>query len=400
MRLCIAGLGVVTCLGVGVPANRERLRTGKGGIELGSSHLKIPVPSLPVGEVPLDNQSLRDALGIAQGEGFISRTALLGMLAARECLEAASVNAAPERIGFINGTTVGGMDGGERFYARYSSEGKADLGLLKMYDCGAIERAIASYCGIQGYRTSVSTACSSGANAVLLGAQLIAHGRLDAVLVGGCDALTLFTINGFRSLRIYSEEVCRPFDRERSGLNLGEGAAYLLLCREECLRPGERVFGYYLGGANRNDAYHQTASSPDGRGAVLTMQAALKQADCQPEHVQYVNAHGTGTMVNDSSEGAALQRVFSRGVPLFNSTKGYTGHTLGAAGAIEAVFTVLSILQGEVYASLGFHAAEEGGLSPVTEYREVPALRLAMSNSFGFGGNSCSLLFGSSRGYL
>jgi 3-oxoacyl-[acyl-carrier-protein] synthase-1 len=195
------------------------------------------------------------------------------------------------------------------------------------------------------YLATVSTACSSSANAILLGTRLIKHGFLDRVVVGGTDALTLFTLNGFNSLMILDHDRCRPFDNTRNGLNLGEGAAYLVLesgdaAKKEGKKPLCEIKGY----GNACDAYHQTASSPEGHGAFISMKHALDVAGLEPNDIAYINTHGTGTRNNDLSEGTAIQRLFGDNIPKCSSTKAFTGHTLGAAGAIEAVICVISLV--------------------------------------------------------
>ena len=260
-----------------------------------------------------------------------------------------------------------------------------------MHDCAASTEVIARYCGINSYKTTISTACSSAANAIIVGAKLLKHNIVDYVVVGGTDALSAFTLNGFKALMILDEKTCRPFDVTRTGLNLGEGAGYLLLQREEDVRSYYcRLSGY----SNRNDAHHQTASSPEGNGAYLAMSDALKMANVLPSEVSYINAHGTGTGNNDASESAAFLRLFGNNVPPFSSTKGYTGHTLAAAGGIEAVLSVLAIKQGCRYPNLNFVTPiPEYSLTPVLKYEENVLVNSVLTNSFGFGGNCSSLLF-------
>jgi 3-oxoacyl-[acyl-carrier-protein] synthase-1 len=226
----------------------------------------------------------------------------------------------------------------------------------------------------------------------MFGARLIRHGILDCVVAGGTDALSVFTLNGFKSLMILDEEPCRPFDETRKGLNLGEGAGYVVLQREDTLE--KEAYCFLSGYANRNDAYHQTASSASGDGGYLAMKSAFEMAGISPEEVSYINVHGTGTGNNDASEGAALKRLFGDDVPEFSSTKGYTGHTLAAAGGIEAVFSVMAVNKGYIYPNLRFETPISGlGLVPQTSFLEKGRLDNVLTNSFGFGGNCTSLLF-------
>jgi 3-oxoacyl-[acyl-carrier-protein] synthase-1 len=228
-----------------------------------------------------------------------------------------------------------------------------------------------------------------------VGARLIKNGVLDRVLVGGADALTLFTLNGFNSLMILDRNGCKPFDENRNGLTLGEGAGFLVIESEEAVKKeGKTILCEIKGYGNACDAFHQTASSPEGNGAYLSMEKALASACLRPATIDYINAHGTGTKNNDLSEGVAIKRLFSDRIPAFSSTKAYTGHTLGAAGAIEAVFCVMAIQHQWIYPNLTFRQTmKELGFSPVTTFQYEVPVRNVMSNSFGFGGNNTSLIF-------
>ena len=368
MSIAVGGLGIVSALGIGLRENLEALKAGRSGIKASPVLLETR-HRLPVGELTVTNGELGQLLQLPSVER-ISRTALLGAVAVKEALESSGLRIGEDlkadRIGLINATSVGGMDLSEDFYRKWMEDPEnADAELCRMHDCAASTGFIASLLGIKGFCTTISTACSSSANSIMLAARLIEAGVLDAAVAGGCDALSRFTLNGFKSLGILSDEICRPFEEERKGLNLGEGAGFLLLCRKELLRNG--ALAWYAGGANANDAHHQTASSESGEGAFLCMEKALEDAGLKPADISYVNAHGTGTRNNDSSEYAALCRIFPDGLPAFSSTKNFTGHTLAAAGGIEAVFSVLSL--------------RDGSRSHV------------MSNSFGFGGNCSSLIF-------
>jgi 3-oxoacyl-[acyl-carrier-protein] synthase-1 len=226
------------------------------------------------------------------------------------------------------------------------------------------------------------------------GARLIHHGYLDAVLVGGVDPLSRFTLNGFNALMILDREWCCPFDQNRRGLNLGEGAGFIVIEKESSVK--ERAAKSYCslaGYANANDAYHQTASSPDGEGAFMSMSKALEMSGLRPDEIDYINVHGTGTSNNDLSEGLALKRVFGDTLPPFSSTKAFTGHTLGAAAGVEAVISILAIEHGLIFPNLNFsEPIVEFGVAPVTKLISRP-VRTVLSNSFGFGGNNSTLVF-------
>lgn len=389
MGIVVTGVGIVSALGIGVEQNLTAIREGRTGISSTPSILKTS-HKIPVGELLLTNEELHNVANIPASE-HLSRTALLGILAVREAL-ANSVADKSKRVGLVSSTSVGGMDLTEHFFEEFiENENAGRLRDVRMHDCAASTEAIVKHCGINGYSTTISTACSSAANAVITGAKLLRHNIVDSVVVGGTDALSAFTINGFKSLMILDDKPCCPFDQTRAGLNLGEGAGYIVLQREE---DAESYCCRLAGYANRNDAYHQTASSQEGNGAYLAMSAALDMAGLTPDVVDYINAHGTGTGNNDASESKAFIRLFGKAVPPFSSTKAFTGHTLAAAGGIEAALSVLSISEGVIYPNLNFkEPIEEYGLIPVSEYVDNRKINIVLSNSFGFGGNCSSLLF-------
>jgi 3-oxoacyl-(acyl-carrier-protein) synthase len=232
---------------------------------------------------------------------------------------------------------------------------------------------------ISGIINTINTACSSSANAILFGARLIRQGLAKRAIVGGADGLAKFTINGFNALRILSPEACAPFDQNRKGLNLGEGAAFLVL-EEESLASGKKHYA------------ELTGFCKTGEGPFLAMKGALASAGLDPQDIGFINAHGTGTENNDEAESHAMLRLFER-PPAFASTKSNTGHTLGASGAIEALYSILNLHFQEVYPSLHFkQAIAVTGLEPVSLYNKA-TLQHVMSNSFGFGGNCTSLIF-------
>jgi 3-oxoacyl-[acyl-carrier-protein] synthase-1 len=229
------------------------------------------------------------------------------------------------------------------------------------------------------------------------GVRLIRSRQADRVLTGGADALTKFTLNGFLALEILSPTGCMPFDQYRNGLTIGEGAAALMLESEEVADPG-RIICEVTGFANANEAYHQTASSADGAGAVMAMTRAMERAGLSPEDISYINAHGTGTEINDLSEGRAIENVFRHSIPPVSSTKAFTGHTLGAAGAIEAVFSVLSIRDQIIIPGIHCeHPMPELSFRPPAEIKKA-VINHVISNSFGFGGNNTTLIFSKKMG--
>jgi 3-oxoacyl-[acyl-carrier-protein] synthase-1 len=224
---------------------------------------------------------------------------------------------------------------------------------------------------------------------------MIQQGLVERAICGGCDAMSRFTVNGFLSLKNVDKEPCKPFDQNRVGLNLGEGAGYLMLEKKaDAVARGATILAEFTGYSNTNDAYHPTAPSPDGAGALRAMGQALDKARLQPSDIDYINAHGTATTNNDSAEGKAIERLFGSEDVVFSSTKPYTGHTLAAAGSIEAIFSIWAMEQGLVFPNLNFTTPmEEISITPVTELREQVPINHVLSNSFGFGGNNVSLVF-------
>jgi 3-oxoacyl-[acyl-carrier-protein] synthase-1 len=227
-----------------------------------------------------------------------------------------------------------------------------------------------------------------------MGSKLIQSGQLDRVIVGGADALSKFTINGFKTLMILSDSYNTPFDNDRKGLNLGEAAAFIVLESEEMVKKeNKKVLAYVSGFGNANDAFHQTASSENGEGAFLAMHKAMKMANLKPKDIDYINAHGTATPNNDLSEGRAIIRVFGEETLDFSSTKPFTGHTLAAAAAIESVYSILALQNNIVFPNMNFKTPmEEFDLVPVTELKSKE-INHVLSNSFGFGGNCSTLIF-------
>lgn len=390
MKIYVTGLGVVSGIGLGVAENITSLRKHQHG--MGKVTLFPTVLDVPVSEVKYSNKDLKRLLSL-DVEKTSSRTALLGCLAAKEAVEDAKLDIASLRTGFISSTSVGGMDLSEHFYDSFrNAPGKGRLREVISHDCGASTEMIASYLGVKDFVTTISTACSSAANAIMLGARMIQHGLLDAAIVGGTDALCKFTLNGFNSLLILDKEHCRPFDASRAGLNLGEGAGYLVLQSEKTIQ--KEAYCLLSGYANVNEAFHQTGSSPEGDGAFQAMQEAISQNNIPYKEIDYINVHGTGTPSNDLSEGIAIRRIFGTNAPAFSSVKAFIGHTLGASEGIEAVYSVLSVYHGFVYPNLNFkEPIAETGLIPETSFREGLSIRNVLSNSFGFGGNNSSILF-------
>lgn len=392
-KVAITGMGIISAIGNDSEENFNALIQKKTGIAALQNVASVFTHKLKAGEVKKTNSDLIAQLRLPEDNSY-TRTALLGAYAAKQAMQNAGIEDINEyTTGLISSTSVGGMDFTEKHFFEYFEDSSLDK-YITSHDAGDTSNKIAAYLGIKGYVSTISTACSSAANAIMLGARLINAGKLDRVIVGGTDALSKFTINGFNTLMILSDDYNKPFDDERNGLNLGEAAAYLVLESEESVRQSQKkILAYVSGFANANDAFHQTASSENGEGAYLAMDKALKVAQLNEESVDYVNVHGTATPNNDLSEGRALVRLFKEKVPDFSSTKAYTGHTLAAAAAIEAVYCVLALQHGVVYPNLHFKTPmKEIPLIPNTELKQKQIQHI-LSNSFGFGGNCSSIIF-------
>ena len=392
--VAITGMGIISAIGNNVSENYQSLIHGKKGISRVSKIKTNHVNDIMVGEIDFTNENFEQQLGLSPDNNY-SRTALLGAIAAKQAIADAKItDINAYKTGLISATSVGGMDMTERYYYDYLKN-KSTQKYIEGHHAGDSTQKIAEQLGIEkSLVTTISTACSSAANSIMLGARLIKSGQLDRVVVGGTDCLSKFTINGFKTLMILSDTYNTPFDENRKGLNLGEAAAFLVLESDKVVQTeNKKVLAYVKGYANANDAYHQTASSENGDGATLAMQKALDIADYKAEDIDYINAHGTATGNNDLSEGRAIIRVFGDKVPDFSSTKAYTGHTLAAAGAIEAVYSVLALQNNIIYPNLNFKTQmKEFGITPQLELKEKP-LQNIMSNSFGFGGNCSTVIF-------
>ena len=390
----VAGTGIISAIGNNVAECLDALENGQAGMgqmhHLNSVHRQ----RLPVAEVKLSNEELAKLTGLPKTK---SRTALLSMIAAKEALNNAGIENNTElRTGFISANSVGGMDKTEKFFAEFLPDNnKGRLRDVINHECGSVTELVADALGIKDYITTISTACSSSANAIFFGARLIKNNILDVVVAGGTDSLTKFTLNGFNTLMILDEQFCQPFDENRRGLNLGEGAGYIVLVSEKVAatlkkKPSVLLSGYH----NANDAYHQTASSPDGTGSFLAMTGALKRSGLQPADIDYINLHGTGTQNNDIAEGTAIKRLFDPQYPKMSSTKAFTGHTLGASGGIEAVFSVLALEHGIIYPNLRLQTPmKDLPFNVETKFTKNVEVNHVLSNSFGFGGNCSSLIF-------
>jgi 3-oxoacyl-(acyl-carrier-protein) synthase len=395
-RVVVTGIGMISSIGKNIDETLESLKnleSGIGPISILNTNYKGLIPA---GEIHLTNDQLSELAGQKIPQ-IVTRTTLLGLIAAREAYRSAGIEPGlytGVKTGVVSATTVGGMDQTEKYYLDFLQNDQY-LPYVFTHDCCDNTEHISENLGISDYMTTISTACSSSVNAIMFGARLIKHGIVDRVIAGGTDALSKFTVNGFSTLKILDDKPCRPFNRDRNGLNLGEGAGFIVLEAEDlAMKDNRRIFCELTGYANANDAYHQTASSPEGLGPYFAMKQALEMSGLNPDQIDYINAHGTGTDNNDLTEGIAIERIFAPSIPAVSSTKGFTGHTLGAAGAIEAIFSILAIHKGILFPSLNFtEKMDELSFEPSTKLTTGVNVRNALSNSFGFGGNDSSLIF-------
>lgn len=380
----ITAYGLACGLGRDTAAVLERLRAGERGL----SPVPLDVPFATVtGTVPGELPEL-DAR-IAQHDSRLARVTQLGFASIADEVARAVSQWGPARVACVLGTSTGGIWATEVAHAAHHHEGT----LPKTFDYAAQHpfHITTDICqklgGFEGPRYIVSTACSSSGKVFASARRLLDAGLADAVLVGGADALCHTTVRGFFSLGVMAEGPCMPFSADRPGMNIGEGAAFALVERSGVPRAT------LLGVGESSDAYHPSSPHPEGRGALAAMQDALAQGGVAASEVDYVNAHGTGTKHNDSAESCAVEALLGREVPVV-STKGYTGHTLGACGAVEAIFGIVAIEEGFMPASVGSTPRDPEISIRVLAERLDMTPRYVLSNSFAFGGNNCSVLLG------
>lgn len=392
-RLWVTGLGLVTPLGVGVEATWSELirgRTAIGPVRLFDASAQRVARAAEVADVAVPSEP----------RGAWSRTSAMALRAVREALSTARIDPARARVGLVVGGTTGGMFETEQLLARMRAEpgyGETPVEMLShpltaTGDC--LDRRLGPFARVR----SLSSACSSGANAIVVAAGWLLSGEVDAVVAGGCDGLCRLTLSGFNSLGAIDPDACRPFDRRRRGTILGEGAGFLVLePADRANARGAEPVAQLSGWAAGSEGHHITNPSPDGRIVAAIIRRALLRAGLSPRDVDYVNAHGTGTLANDAMEAAALALALgaeTHRVPV-SSSKGQIGHTLGAAGGIEAAITALVVARRVLVPTVGLEEPDEAlGLVHVPRVGcAVPRVRAALSNAFGFGGMGTVLVF-------
>lgn len=390
--IVVTGLGTCNALGRDVPSFWRRLLAGECGIrraagifggssEVLAAHASDPSP-------------------LPEGVAGLSRTDRFALAAAAEAVRQAGLPdaAAPVAVAIVVGTTTGGILEAEEGYLRKTRGESVPRSSLLRFEKANTADLLGFRLGLAGPRYTLHSACASSASAIAMGGEIVRHGLADAALAGGSDALARLVVSGFQSLRLVDPAPCRPFDRNRRGLSLGEGAGMLLLEREDSARRrGARPLARLLGAGQSTDAHHLTAPAPEGEGASKAMRSALDQANLPAERVDHVNAHGTGTAANDLAEAIAIRRVLSGGARACTVTaiKGSIGHTLGAAGAIEAIAAIMTIVSGLAPPIVGLADPDPAfGLDFVLGEPRRGHWRTVVSNSFGFGGANTVLCFG------
>ncbi len=378
----ITSVGVCNALGTDWSSVRDALHDGKTG--LSPNRIEVPFPTF-TGAIPAELPRLEGAL--AGWETRSARVASLMLDQMSDALAVARSKWRPERIAVLLGTSTAGADSTEAAYKTFVQTGALpdEYDLWRHHTYGALLHVVRELTGAAGPSWMVSTACTSSAKVIASAQRLIDADIVDAAIVGGVDTLCAMTLSGFYSLGALSAEVCKPFSAERRGINIGEGGAFLLM-----ERTGEGIALLESVGES-SDAYHVSAPHPDGLGAEAAMRAALERAGRTPTDIDYVNAHGTGTRLNDSAEANAIARYLGNEVPVV-STKSYTGHTLGGAGATEAAFAIMALQEGWIPAALGVEPLDEKMTIHVPPQRLKTRVNRVLSNSFAFGGNNISVL--------
>jgi 3-oxoacyl-[acyl-carrier-protein] synthase II len=395
-RIAITGAGSINALGTGVETFAEALRDGRSG--LGPLSVIEPAGFRAAIAAQVMDLNGDDLLPPAPARRA-SRSALLALRAAREAWTRAGLSAEDALgAGIVLGTTTGGMSMGEENYRPPARPGRQMRRAARWLESPVSVPVdlLSGVLAIRGPRLTVSTACSSGANALGLGADWIRAGRAGVVLCGGTDSICRGTYAGFDVLQALDPSGCRPFDRRRAGLTIGEGAAlFVLESWERARRRGATILGELVSYGISADAYHLTQPRPDGAGAIQAMRRALQGGGVAAEEIDYVNAHGTGTPLNDVIETRAIKAVLgprAYRIPV-SSTKSMVGHCLGAAGAIEALASLLAIREGFVPPTLGLDTPDpECDLDYVPRLGRPERLRTVLSNSYGFGGNNTSII--------
>ncbi len=391
-RIPITHHTLVTALGHGRAATFEALRSGRTGLARRGFETADIGSWLGVVD-GLDGLDWREDLA-----AYDCRNNRLAELALRtdgfaEAVQAAAARWGARRVGVFLGTSTSGILQTELAYRERDAATGAlpeSLHYGETHNTASVARYVRAALGLEGPAHVVSTACSSSAKVFAAAERAIRLGVVDAAVVGGVDSLCMTTLYGFKALELTSGEICRPWDAERAGLSIGEAAAFALLERPD---GPARAMGWLLGAGESSDGHHMSSPHPEGAGAALAMRAALATAGLQPADVDYLNLHGTATPGNDAAEDKAVSAVFGKTTPC-SSTKGYTGHTLGAAGGVEASIALLALEHGLAPPSLNLQTQDPALQAQLLREPLRAEMKVVASNSFGFGGSNASLVFG------
>lgn len=390
LPLRLSAFTATSAMGVGLDATRRSLHARRGGLA------PCDLPGMPQGIWIGRVREAEDIAPPAPLAAFACRNTRLAELALRQdgfgqAVAAAVARHGPDRVAVVLGTSTSGIEETEQAWSRRGADGSLPAyDFARTHDLHALPRYVRARLGLAGPCISISTACTSGARAFLDAAMLIAAGLADAAVVGGADTLCRLTLHGFGSLELLASGPTRPCAEDRDGISIGEAAAFALL---ERAGPGDAGALGLLGAGASSDGHHMSSPHPDGHGAVSAMRAALDSAGIGPGAIDYVNMHGTGTRTNDAMEDRAIARIFGDAVPC-SSTKGWTGHTLGASGALEAAISAICVEDGLVPGCLGIDRPDTAfGARIAVSNASAPVARV-LSNSFGFGGSNCALVIG------
>jgi 3-oxoacyl-[acyl-carrier-protein] synthase II len=396
-------MGIISAIGNSIPAFKQGLFDGRCGIGPVTLFDTSGFPCQKAAQVKEKN--LETGLS-ARHLRRVSRCDILGLIAAQEALSGAGLDielCRRDKIGVVMGGGAGGMRSWEEYRRiQWMEKTRPRPSLLLPSASCTLTDLIASRYRMTGTRATISTACSSSGTSIGYAIDLIKSASHDIVVTGGSEALSELTFAGFNALRAMDPEYCRPFDKNRKGLSLGEGAAVLILeDLEHALQRGATIYAKVLGYATNADAYHMTAPDPDAKGMSKVMERALDIAGVSTEHVDYINAHGTATRMNDYTETQAIKRVFGEEKArqlAISSTKSMVGHCLGAAGAVEAVATVLALHHQLLPPTVHLDEPDpDCDLDYVANRSREKEIRFALSNSFAFGGNNTSVVFAGAK---
>lgn len=397
MRVVVTGIGTINCLGKNHTEFWENLKSGQCGMsEIPSRHLQEI--GLTIGGAVRDFSPA--AYGISED---LDRTIQFGLVASREAVKDSGLAITDEnryRIGVSVGTSIGGYMEIEAYYRAMKETGDFIPEKIMQIPAALTAGFIAKEFKAAGPNMTTVTACAAGGNSLGYGLDLIRSGQCDAVIAGGSDPLSFMSQTGFSLMKALSKNLCCPFNKEKTGILIGEGSAFFVLeSRKHAQARGAKIYAEFMGYGLSNDAYHVTAPDPKGGGAIRSMRWAMEDAGLSPDDIDYINAHGTGTKFNDVMELVAISEVFkerAKRIPI-SSIKGAIGHTLGLAGSIEALATILAIYNDTLPPTISMEEPMEEGYDFVPNGLRKAEIQYALSNSFAFGGNTVSVIFGKYR---